>query len=194
RGDPDRRHLRLVRGLATAALHPASSHPWEIPQVQARRLSDRRRRPMKRSVHVAVSLALGITLLAPAAFAQSAQSADSSADRKAAALRYLKVSRTQSLMNDMIEIISKQVPEDRREECIALMRRLIDNERLESQVVDALARHYTLAELQAMEKFYGSPEGRSIQTKLTGYLTEVMAIFQTEVMRILATARGEEEL
>lgn len=146
---------------------------------------------MKRSIHVAVSLTLGITLLAPAVFAQSA---DSAADRKAAALRYLKVSRTQSLMNDMIEIISKQVPEDRREECIALMRRLVDNERLESQVVDALARHYTLAELQAMEKFYGSPEGRSIQTKLTGYLTEVMAIFQTEVMRILATARGEEEL
>jgi len=146
---------------------------------------------MKRSTQLAVSLTLGITLLAPLAFAQSA---DSSEDRKAAALRYLKVSRTQSLMNDMIEIVSKQVPEDQREECIALMRRLVDNERLERLIVDALARHYTLAELQAMEKFYGSPEGRSIQTKLTGYLTDVMTIFQSEVMRILATARGEEEL
>src|SRR5262249_60948520 len=97
-----------------------AEHP-SFPTAR-RKHSHRRRRPMKRSIHVAVSLTLGITLLAPAVFAQSA---DSAADRKAAALRYLKVSRTQSLMNDMIEIISKQVPEDRREECIALMRRLV---------------------------------------------------------------------
>ena len=53
------------------------------------------------------------------------------------------------------------------------MRRAIDFDELEKESVEAMARIYTAAELEAMIAFYGSPEGRAVSAK-SGEYTEAL--------------------
>ncbi len=68
-----------------------------------------------------------------------------------------------------IEMISRRVMEGNRPAFKSKMRKVIEFDALEKASIDAMAEIYTAKELQAMVKFYGSEEGRSINIKNSDY-------------------------
>ena len=57
---------------------------------------------------------------------------------------------------------------------------------IEDATVNALVRHFTAEEIAALAQFNSSPEGQSIQRKLSAYMADVLPPIQTEINRVLA--------
>ena len=121
-----------------------------------------------------------ITLLAvPGAFGQ--QVADTPANRLAAAKRYLKAVPPSEMVADTLERVAGQIPEDRREEFKKALSKVVSSARIEALTLEAVTKHFTVKEINALAAFYGSPEGRSITKKFGAYMADVMPTIQEEL-------------
>jgi hypothetical protein len=133
-----------------------------------------------------------ITLLALAvATAAAAQSPDTTAERRAAAQRYVTTIPSESVFDEMVATLSQQVPSNRREEFVTLMRKLVPIDAMQAVTIETMSRHFTVEEIDAMTRFQGSPEGKAIMGKLGAYMGELMPQVQREVLRALEKAREE---
>jgi len=121
----------------------------------------------------------------------SAQSSDTTAARRAAAQRYVSTIPSESVFDEMVTTLSQQVPLNRREEFVALMRKLVPIDAMQTVTIETMSRHFTVEEIEAMTRFQGSPEGRAIMGKLGSYMGELMPQIQREVLRALDKAREE---
>jgi hypothetical protein len=121
-----------------------------------------------------------IALLAmPWAFGQ--QVAATPANRLAAAQRYLKAVPPSDMVADTLDRVASQVPEDRREEFKKALTKVVSSERIEALTLQAVTKHFTVKEINALAAFYGSPEGRSITKKFGDYMADVMPAIQEEL-------------
>jgi hypothetical protein len=133
-----------------------------------------------------------MTLLAlVVATAVAAQSADSTAARRAAAQRYVSTIPSESVFDEMITTLAQQVPSNRRDEFVALMRKLVPIDAMQAVTIETMSRHFTVDEIEAMTRFQGSTEGKAIMGKLGAYMGELMPQVQREVLRALEQAREE---
>ena len=132
-----------------------------------------------------------VLLVLAVATATAAQSSDSAAARRAAAQRYVSTIPSESVFDEMVATLSQQVPSDRREEFVTLMRKFVPVDAMEAVTIETMSRHFTVDEIDAMTKFQGSPEGKAIMGKLGGYMGELMPQIQREVLRALDKAREE---
>jgi hypothetical protein len=132
-----------------------------------------------------VVLALAVSSVAVA------QSSDSVAARRAAAQRYVSTIPSESVFDEMVTTLSQQVPSNRREEFVALMRKLVPVDAMQAVTIETMSRHFTVNEIEAMTRFQSSPEGKAIMGKLGGYMGELMPQIQREVLRALDRAREE---
>ena len=133
-----------------------------------------------------------MTLLALAvATAVAAQSADSTTARRAAAQRYVSTIPSESVFDEMITTLAQQVPSNRRDEFVALMRKLVPTDAMQAVTIETMSRHFTVDEIEAMTRFQGSAEGKAIMGKLGAYMGELMPQVQREVLRALEQAREE---
>ena len=89
------------------------------------------------------------------------------------------------MLNDTIAAISKKIPETKKAEFIAFMKKVIDINKLENFNLDMLVKHFTAQELNALANFYGSPVGRSIMGKLGRYMGDIQPIIQREISQAL---------
>lgn len=64
----------------------------------------------------------------------------------------------------------------------------LDNDSLSSELHGVFMSNYTLAELQALRDFYGSPEGHAILRKRPRVLKEIAGIVEQEIARAVAAA------
>src|SRR5262245_5364100 len=170
------------------------SSPMQWPRVRraVRPWTSRICRParMRHAARIAT-----MTLLALAvASAAAAQSADSETARRAAAQRYVSTIPSESVFDEMVTALAQQVPSNRRDEFIALMRRLVPIDALQAVTIETLSRHFTVAEIEAMTRFQSSPEGKAIMGKLGGYMDELMPQVKREVLRALEQARQEMQI
>ncbi len=106
---------------------------------------------------------------------------DTPANRAVAAQRYLKAVPPTELVADTLDRVAAQVPEDRREEFKKALAKVVKSERIEKLTREALVKHFTVREINALTAFYGSPEGRSITKKFGAYLADVMPAMQEEL-------------
>jgi hypothetical protein len=121
-----------------------------------------------------------ITLLAvPWAFGQ--QVADTPANRLAAAKRYLQAVPPAEMVADTVDRVAAQLPEERREEFKKALSKVVSSERIEALTLQAVTKHFTVKEINALAAFYGSPEGRSITKKFGDYMADVMPAIQEEL-------------
>ena len=133
-----------------------------------------------------------MTVLALAvASAAAAQSADTTVARRAAAQRYVSTIPSGSVFDEMITTLAQQVPSNRRDEFVTLMRKLVPVDAMQAVTIETMSRHFTVDEIDAMTRFQGSPEGRAIMGKLGAYMGELMPQVQREVLRALEQAREE---
>ena len=59
--------------------------------------------------------------------------------------------------------------------------------------LNALAKNFTVGELNAMVAFYGSPEGKSASKKFGPYMAEVMPQIQQEIKKAVDAAQKAQE-
>lgn len=134
---------------------------------------------MKRVERVVVLVALAITMSALPAVAQ-----DSKVE---AAMRYLKVVPVENIMNEMSRELLKVAPEDQKafvKEALAG----VDRKKIEKATIDAMVKHFTVKEMNALTNFYTTPEGRSVMKKMPAMQAEMLPVIQTEIAGALQRA------
>jgi hypothetical protein len=123
--------------------------------------------------------------------AAAAESSDTTAARRAAAQWYVSTIPSESVFDEMIATLAQQVPSNRRDEFVALMRKLVPVDAMQAVTIETMSRHFTVDEIDAMTRFQASPEGKAIMGKLGAYMGELMPQVQREVLRALEQAREE---
>ena len=108
------------------------------------------------------------------------------ANRLMEANRYLEATPPEEMVSEMAKNMSKNLPEEKRQELIDVITKHLDLVRLRKAMVDAIVKHFTADELKALADFYGSPVGKSAMSKFGPYMAEVMPSIQTNVMKALA--------
>lgn len=111
---------------------------------------------------------------------------DTVATRKSAAIQYLEACPLKDAMRDMSDKMSAQIPEEMRDTFRDMMARIAEGEDLTIVAIDAVAKYFTTEEIEAMAVFYGSPVGKSIQSKMADYMATVFPAIQAKVAEILA--------
>jgi hypothetical protein len=130
-----------------------------------------------------------LVLLLPAAVA--AQSPDTPEARRQAVRRHLAAVPIEGLLDDTINALAVQIPEARRPEFIGLMKKMVVPDTVRAMTLETMPRYFTVAEIEAMTTFYGSPEGISIMKKFGPYMGELMPRIQGEVLRALQKVKEE---
>lgn len=144
---------------------------------------------------VAMRRVAGVAIVALLALAlpgwPGAQPRDTPEARRAAALTYLAAVPTASMVDDMINAIAQQVPLERREEFVRLMRKIMSIDKLNALTLEGVVKHFTVGEIEALTIFYGSAEGQAIMKKFGGYMGDLMPAVQAEMFRALQEVRAE---
>ena len=123
-----------------------------------------------------------LLLVACGAFSGLAQVVpDTPANRLAAAKRYLKAVPPASMVADSVNRVVDQVPAERREVFKQALSKVISSDHIEKITLDAVIKHFTVKEINALTAFYASPEGRSITKKFGAYIADVMPAIQDEL-------------
>lgn len=124
-----------------------------------------------------------ITLLLVASLIASSPSYanDSVTSREHAATRYVKVVPTAQLLDEALYNIAKKLPYSERSAFIDAARASIDVQRLERVTVAAMARTFTVDEIDALTEFYTSPHGASAMKKFGTYMNQIMPVLEMEL-------------
>ena len=141
---------------------------------------------MRRTV-LSVVIACAFFLPAPAQTVP-----DTPANRLAAAKRYLKAVPPMEMVGETLSQLANQIPEERREEFKKALTQVVTSERIEKITLDAITKHFTVREIDALSAFYGSPEGRSITKKFTAYMADVMPAIQKELADVIDKIHKDE--
>jgi hypothetical protein len=117
---------------------------------------------------------------------------DTPANRLAAAQRYLKAVPPMEMVGETLNQLASQIPEERREEFKEALTQVVTSARIEKITMDAIVKHFTVREINALTAFYGSPEGRSISKKFTAYMADVMPAIQQELSDVIEKIHKDE--
>jgi len=85
------------------------------------------------------------------------------------------------MVADTVDRVAAQLPEERRKEFKKALSKVVSSERIEALTLQAVTKHFTVKEINALAAFYGSPEGRSITKKFGDYMADVMPAIQEEL-------------
>ena len=118
--------------------------------------------------------------------------ADTPANRLAAAQRYLKAVPPMEMVNQTVDQLAAQLPEDRRDEFKKTLAKVLSSDRIEKITLDAIVKHFTVKEINALTAFYGSPEGRSITKKFSSYMADVMPVIQQELTKVVGEVHTDQ--
>lgn len=116
---------------------------------------------------------------------------DTTANREAAADRYLNAVSMVAVMQDMIDKTSQRMPLNQRQQFINCMNDYVRVDTLEEAARASMVRHFTAEELNALADFYGSPEGRSAMKKFGAYMADVMPAVRQEMNRAMRQYQSE---
>jgi hypothetical protein len=128
---------------------------------------------------MSVVVVLGVLLAVLPAGAQSLP--DTPANRLAAAKRYLQAVPPAETIGETLDGVVQQVPEARRADFRKALAKAVSSDRIEKITLDAVVKHFTVREIEALTAFYGSPEGKSITKKFSAYMADVMPAIQSEL-------------
>ena len=129
-----------------------------------------------------------------AACTQSPQSLpDNPENRTTVAKKYLEVMPPKELLQGVASRVAPTLPEDNRKVFMEVMNREDIQKAAYRIMLDSLVKNFTVAELNAMLAFYGSPEGQSAWKKFSPYMNEIMPPIQQEVRKAIAEANKQPE-
>jgi hypothetical protein len=125
----------------------------------------------------------------PASGASAAIPADDMAQRITLAEKMHDIWPVRTKVEDALDIAAQSFPEDQRDKFKAGMRKAIKYDQLEEESIAAMAKLFTVAELQKMVDFYGSPEGKSVSAKTDDYMTALEPVMTKMLDQALIEVR-----
>jgi hypothetical protein len=129
-----------------------------------------------------------------AACTQSASSLhDNPENRTTMAKKYLEVMTPKELLQGVASRVVPTLPEDNRKVFTEVMNREDVQQASYRIMLDSLVKNFTVAELNAMLAFYGSPDGQSAWKKFSPYMSEIMPPIQQEVRKAIAETQKQPE-
>lgn len=123
-----------------------------------------------------------------------AQGEDTPSARREAALKYLAAVPTEAMLDDAVASIARQIPEEKRPEFVTLMKKVLQTGMINAVTLDLLVKHFTVAEIDALTRFYASAEGASIMKKFGPYMGDLLPKVQAEILRALQEVRAEMKI
>jgi len=126
--------------------------------------------------------------------ARLAQSPDTPAARRDAALKYLAAVPSDAMVDEMIDALAKRMPAARRDEFVRLMKKITPLDKIKALTLEGMVKHFTVAAIDALTRFYGSAEGKAILKKFGVYMGEILPGIQAEVLRALQEVRAEMQI
>jgi hypothetical protein len=140
------------------------------------------------------SLILLVLVVMTAACTQSTQSLpDNQENLTTLAKRYLEVMPPKELLHGVGTRVTPTLPEANRKIFTEVMNSPEIEKTAYHIMLDSLVKNFTVAELNAMLDFYGSPAGQSAWKKFSSYMDEIMPPIQQEVRKAVAAAHQQAE-
>lgn len=103
-----------------------------------------------------------------------------------AALRYFEAMGYDEVMEEALELMATQVPEEYREDFTSYFGAYM-TEKYKPGMADLLVKHFTPEELVAMAEFYESDMGRSIADKMVPFTMDTMQYNEQQIMRMVVS-------
>jgi hypothetical protein len=98
------------------------------------------------------------------------------------------------MIQESMKRMSMRVPEAERANFKRdISDKLMGSGQIEKKTIEAAARVFSKAELEALSKFYASPEGRSSMEKMPGFMAQLSRIVQMELMGLMEKAKAEQQ-
>lgn len=116
---------------------------------------------------------------------------DTQENRMVAAERYIKAQPMEPMMRETAEKMAAQMPPDAQQMFKDAMMNELDIPKVEALTKEAMAKNFTLAEINAMADFYGSPEGTAVMKKFPQYMADLMPAVQGETMAAMQKAMAK---
>lgn len=140
------------------------------------------------------SLILIVLIAMTAACTQSASSLpDNPENRTTLAKKYLEVMPPKEMLQGVANRVAPTLSEENRKVFTEVMNREDIQKAAYRIMLDSLVKNFTVAELNAMVAFYGSPDGQSAWKKFSPYMDEIMPPIQQEVRKAIAEAKKQTE-
>jgi hypothetical protein len=141
-----------------------------------------------------ISLIIFLLVAMTAACTQSPQSLpDNPENRTTVAKKYLEAMTPKELLQGVASRVAPTLPEDNRKVFTEVMNREDIQQAAYRIMLASLVKNFTVAELNAMVAFYGSPEGQSAWKKFSPYMNEIMPPIQQEVRQAIGEAQKQPE-
>lgn len=129
----------------------------------------------------------GLLLMAPGCGRPAPEKiADSPTARRRAAERYVAQVPLTQLLEATAEQLAAQREPAQRQALRDLLKREVRRDLLAEATCAALARHFTVAEIEALAAFNARPEAGAIQRKLPAYTADIARPLNAELGRVLA--------
>ncbi len=122
---------------------------------------------------------------APADNKQAAAEIDK--EKAAAADRYLETLDAKELFEGTFQALRERLPQQDSKIIVDRLAAEIRYDEVKTILRDAIAKHFTTEELDALAEFYGSDLGKSITKKYPAYITDVNTAVQMEAQRAFKT-------
>ncbi|PYN83259.1 MAG: hypothetical protein DMD96_03105 [Candidatus Rokuibacteriota bacterium] len=117
---------------------------------------------------------------------------DSPAARLRAAERYLSAAPIRLLVEDMLNLMERQIPADKAS-VFARVRRAVPNESLREAFAKGMTKYLSVKELDALTSFASTPEGRSALGKMSSVMSEFNQALVAEMQSALEKTRSEAQ-
>ncbi|AHB47512.1 hypothetical protein W911_02370 [Hyphomicrobium nitrativorans NL23] len=114
-----------------------------------------------------------------------------SPDVAAAADRLLEVQSPKEMLADIAGKISVSLPPSQRQAYVDAMTEPAFVERFKVAARDALAKNFTVEELDALAEFYQRPVARSAMAKMGDYMASLMPFIQAELIGIASKLQSQ---
>jgi hypothetical protein len=121
---------------------------------------------------------------------------DNPENRTVVAKQYLEVMPPKELLHEVATRVAPTLPEKNRKVFTDVMSSAAMEQAATKISLDGLVKYFTVAELNAMVAFYGSPTGKAAFKKFAPYMGEIMPQIQQEVRKAVEEAnkaQGSQE-
>ncbi len=114
-------------------------------------------------------------------------------DQLKAAEGYWKAAQIAEMIQESMNRMAMRVPEAERAKFKKeIGGNVLTSGRIKKQTIEAAARSFSKGELEALTKFYASPEGRSSMEKMPGFMGQLSRFVQAELVGLMEKARAEQ--
>lgn len=114
-----------------------------------------------------------------------ADPADTIEKRTAATKEYLRVVPPESMIKDLITEMMRAVPAEQKVVVEKSFKQAMDPNFISQLTLDAMPKHFTTKEIEALTKFYATPEGGAIMKKFGAYMADIMPAIQGRIISAL---------